>query len=61
MTGEEVQKETQSNPHSVHMLWSKLSDTDTLTSTYTIPPEYEEYQKLFKLEPDQKALSKHQS
>ena len=61
MTREEVQKETQSNLHSVYMLQSKPSDADTLASIYAVPPEYEEYQKLFELESDQKALSKYQS
>ena len=30
-------------------------------SKYHIPEEYEEFQKLFETEPDQEALSKHQS
>ena len=38
-----------------------MSAADTLVSLYSIPEEYKEFRRLFKIEPDQEALSKHQS
>ena len=61
MTSEEVHQEARDHPNSVQVLWSKTSAADTLASPYSIPEEYEEFRRLFETEPDQEALSKHQS
>ena len=61
MTNKEVQQEAWDHLNSIKVLWSKTSAADTLASPYSIPKEYKEFQKLFKTEPDQEALSKHQS